>query len=445
MNNHIAKRIGFKEAIDYNYLALTGLRLDAGDIYYSADSTLVHVRDASLKEQSGLELKRLTGKVRYTPKEAQLKDFILQTGASQISADLQLLTPSWDIISTNPELMQVKADVRPSQLTLREALYFVPEMRSNPSMAPLWKKRIDLKGKLGGSLAKLEIPGIEVKDNDKNYLYIKGDAYQVTNTDKMGADITTLTLRTTRQGMLSWLPPNTLPAGVQLPGRLDVDGSIRGGMQLLKPNLAVKTDMGNADIRGEVADFTDMDKIRYQLTLDARNLQAGRILGDTAMGNLSGKVTADGRGTDPNKARIKAGVNIYSFAYNRYTYKNILLDATLISGAYAAKGSVRDTSVQARFDLKGRLDTLHPDIVLRADLDKFDLMATNWTTSPLAIRTCLEAEISNLSPRKLEGFAAISKIQIADDKDLYMLDSILLKAGVVDGLQRSISPGHSGT
>lgn len=436
MNNHTAKRLGFKDAVDYNYLGITGLRLEAGSVYYSADSTLLTVRDASLKEQSGLELKRLTGKVRFTPQEAQLKDFILQTGASHIAADLQLLTPSWDALSSNPELMRVTADVRPSQLAMKEALFFVPDMRTNPSLAPLWKKRLDLKGKLGGSLAKLEIPGIEVRDNDQNYLYVKGDAYQVTDPDKMGADITTLTLRSTRRGMLSWLPPNTLPAGMQLPGRLEVNGSIRGGMQLLRPNLAIQTDMGNAAVRGEVADFTDMDKIRYQLSLDARNLQAGRILGDTAMGNLSGKVTADGRGTDPNKARIKAGVNIFAFTYNRYTYQNILLDATLIHGAYAAKGSARDSAVQARFDLRGRLDTLHPDIALRADIDKFDLMATNWTTSPMAIATCLEAEVSNLSPRRLEGYAAISKIQIADDSELYMLDSILLKAGVADGLQK---------
>ncbi|WP_341836397.1 translocation/assembly module TamB domain-containing protein [Chitinophaga pollutisoli] len=444
MNNYTAKKLGYKEAVDYNYIGLTGLRLDAGDIYYSADSTLLTVRDASLKEQSGLELRRLTGKVRYTPQEAQLKDFILQTGASHIAADLQLLTPSWDALSAHPELMKITADVRPSQLTLREALYFVPDMGSNPSMAPLWKKRLDLKGKLGGTLARMEIPGIEVKDNDRNYLYIKGDAYQVTNTEKVGADITTLTLRTTRQGMLSWLPPGTLPANMQLPGRLDVDGSIRGGIQLLRPDLAIKTDMGNANIRGEVADFTDMEKIRYQLALDTRNLQAGRILGDTAMGNLSGKVTANGKGTDPQKANIKTGVNITSFTYNRYTYQNILLDATLIAGAYGAKGSIRDPNAEARFDLKGRLDTLHPDIALRADLDKLDLMATHWTTSPMSVKTCLEAEVANLRPRRLEAWAIVSKIQLADAENLYSLDSIQLRAGVVEGLQRISLTGPFG-
>ncbi len=435
MNNHTAKRLGFKDAVDYNYLGLTGFRLEANNLYYSADSTLLTLREASVKEQSGLELKALSGQVRYTPKEAQLKDFILQTGASNIAADLQILIPSWDALSSHPELMRITADVRPSHLALKEALFFVPDMRTNASLQPLWKKQLDLKGKLSGSLAQLEIPGIEVKDNDKNYLYIIGDAYQVTNPDKMGADITTLTFRSTRQGLLSWLPPNTLPAGMQLPARLDVDGSIRGGMQLLKPNLAVKTDMGNANIRGEVADFTDMDKIRYQMTLDAQGLQAGRILGDTAMGNLSGKVTADGKGTDPNKARIKAGVNITTFTYNRYTYRNILADATLINGAYAAKGNIRDSNALARFDVRGRLDTLNPDIALRADLDKLDLLATNWTTTPMSVKTCIDAEVSNLSPRRLTGFAAIHKIQLADDQDLYTLDSILLKADVTDGLQ----------
>ncbi|MGN6508331.1 MAG: translocation/assembly module TamB domain-containing protein, partial [Chitinophaga sp.] len=439
MDNHLAPPLQYKNAVDYNHLGITGLFLDVRDLAYSEDSTLVTIRNGSLKEQSGMQLKALRGKVRYTPQEARLQQFLLQTNESRIDADVRLQTESWATVSDQLGLLAGEADIRPSDVALKEALFFVPDMRSNTSLQPLWKKRLALKGRMTGNLAKLVVPGFEVKDNDHNYLYVKGTAFQVTDPDRMGADLTTITLRSTRRGIESWLPPNTLPSSMTLPATMNVNGSIRGGMQLLKPDLAVTTDLGNADIKGQVADFMDMNKIRYDMALGTQNLQLGRILGDTAIGGLNGKFTVKGNGTDPQKADVNAGVNITSFTYNRYTYTGIVMEAALDKGDYSAKGSIADSSARARFDVKGTLDTLHPAITAKADLDKFDLYATNFTTSPLTIKSCLDAELDDLSPRRLNGFAAIHKIQIADAQELYTLDSILLKADADSGQRISLT------
>lgn len=436
MTNHLAPPIAYKQAIDYNNLHIRHLLLDANDIVYSTDSTTLTLLAGAVEEQSGLQLKRLKGKVRYTNQEAQLSNFILQTGESNIDADIHLKAPSWSTISDQLGLLQINADVRPSTLTLKEALFFVPDMRSNPSLQPMWKKRLALKGELNGNLSQLNIPGLEVKDNDQNYLYVKGTAYQVTDPQRMGADLVTVKMLSSKRGIESWLPPNTLPASMQLPNKLIVNGSIRGGMQQLKPDLLVSTDMGNAKLKGEVADFMDTKKIRYDITLNAQNLQLGRILGDTAMGNLNGTVMAKGKGVDPQTANAQANVSIQSFTYNRYTYQAIKMDATLQNGAYTAKGNINDPNAKAIFELAGKLDSLHPAITAKMDLDKFDLMATHFTTDPLVVKSCLDVKLDNLAPRKLSGYAAIHKLQLTDDKDMYSMDSILLKASVENGLQK---------
>lgn len=436
MSNHLAPRLSYKQAIDYNYLNIHHLMLDANDITYSADSTTATLLAGSVEEQSGLQLKRLKGKVRYTNQEAQLSDFILQTSESNVDADIHLKAPSWSTISEQLGLLEIKASVRPSFLALKEALFFVPDMRSNPSLQPLWKKRLSLRGEITGSLAQLNIPGLEVKDNDQNYLYVKGTAYQVTDPDRMGADLVSVKMLSSKRGIESWLPPNTLPASMQLPNKLILNGAIRGGMQQLKPDLMLSTDMGNARLKGEVADFMDMKKIRYNMTLDARNLQLGRMLGDTAMGNLDGTVMAKGKGVDPQTADAQANIDIRSFTYNRYTYQDIQMDATLLKGAYTAKGGINDPNAKAVFDLAGKLDSLHPAISAKMDIDKFDLLATHFTTDPLIVKSCLDVQLDNLAPRKLNGYAAIHKLQLLDDTQMYAMDSILLKASVEEGLQK---------
>ncbi|MRG44213.1 hypothetical protein GFS24_03760 [Chitinophaga sp. SYP-B3965] len=436
MTNQLAPRIAYQQAIDYNYLNIQHLLLDVNDIAYSADSTTATILAGAVTEQSGLQLKKLKGKVRYTNQEVQLSNFLLQTGESNIDADVHIKAPSWSTISEQLGLLEIKADVRPSTLTLKEALFFVPDMRSNPSLQPMWKKRLALHGQLSGSLAQLNIPGLEVKDNDQNYLYVKGTAYQVTDPDRMGADLTTVKMLSSKRGIESWLPPNTLPASMQLPNKLIVNGAIRGGMQQLKPDLLVSTDMGNAKLKGEVADFMDTKKIRYNIALDAQELQLGKILGDTAMGNLNGMVAAKGKGVDPETADAEANIAIRSFTYNRYTYHAIKMDATLQNGAYTAKGNINDTSAKATFELAGKLDSLHPAISAKMDLDKFDLFATHFTTDPLIVKSCLDVQLDNLAPRKLSGYAAIHKLQLSDDKEMYSMDSILLKATVENGLQK---------
>lgn len=436
MTNHLAPRLSYKQAVDYNYLNIQHLLLDANDIAYSADSTTATVLTGALEEQSGLQLKKLKGKVRYTNQEAQLSNFILQTGESNIDADIHLKAPSWSTISEQLGLLEIKASLRPSNITLKEALFFVPDMRSNLSLQPMWKKRLALHGELTGNLAQLNIPGLEVKDNDQNYLYVKGTAYHVTDPQLMGADLVTVKMLSSKRGIESWLPPNTLPASMQLPDKLIVNGAIRGGMKQLKPDLLISTDMGNAKLKGEVADFMDTKKIRYNLALDAQDLQLGRILGDTTMGNLSGMVAAKGKGVDLQTANAQANVAIRTFTYNRYTYHAIKMDATLQNGAYTAKGNINDPNAKAVFDLAGKLDSLHPAISAKVDVDKFDLRATNFSTDSLVLKSCLDVQLDNLAPRKLSGFAVIHKLQLADENEFYSLDSILLKASVENGLQQ---------
>lgn len=444
MNDHLTPRIIYAKALDYSHLNIQKLVLDAEDIAYSADSALVTINKGSMQEQSGLVLQQLHGKVLYTNQEARLSSFLLQTGDSKIDADVHLQTESWATVSDQLALLKIDANVRPSTLAMEEALFFVPDMRNNPSLQPMWKKRLALHGKLDGSLAQLNIPGLEVKDNDQNYLFVKGTAYQVTDPDRMGADLVTVKMLSSNRGIRSWLPANTLPASMQLPNRMSLNGSIRGGMQLLRPDLQLNTDLGNANLKGEVADFMDMANIRYDAALKISDLQVGRLLGDTTMGNLTGNVTAKGKGTDPNTANAKANIGIQSFTYNRYTYTGVKMDASLQNGAYAAKGAIDDSSAKANFDIAGKLDSLNPAIVARADLDKLDLYATNFTTSPMTVRSCLEVKLDNLAPHKLSGYAAIHKIQLMDDKEMYALDSILLKAGVEEGLQKVSLTGPFG-
>lgn len=428
--------VRYKNAVDLNHLALAGVVIKANDIGYNADSTHAHITTGSLTEKSGLALQQLKGNILYTNTEINLGNFLLQTAASKIDADVQLRVPSWSTLSDNLGAMQIKADLRPTTLTLREALYFAPDLSRQKSMQPMWRKQLSLKGRLDGSLAQLQIPGLEVQDNDRNYLYVKGSAANVTETDKLGIDLINIKMLSSNAGLRSWVPAGTIPNSVQLPNRLQLTGAVRGGMQQVHPNLLLSTDFGNLSVKGDLAQFTDPDKLSYNITLLADRLQTGAFIKDTTLGALNGTIYAKGSGTDMQKAVADANVNIKTFTYNRYTYHNIVLDGGLKRGVYNATGNIDDNAVQLDLKLSGKIDSLRPDIVAFVDLQKFDMKTTGFSKDTMTIKATLDARVNDLRPRQLNAFADIYKIQVADKTDIYALDSITVRADNDSGMQR---------
>ncbi|UYQ94902.1 translocation/assembly module TamB [Chitinophaga horti] len=438
MDNPDSAAIKYKNAFDANHMGLVNVILKANDIAYNADSARANISEGSLAEKSGVQVQQLKGRVLYTSSEVNLGDFLLQTAASKIDADVRIQAPSWSTLSDNLGALQINADLRPTTLALREALYFAPDLSTNASMKPLWRKLLSIRGQLEGSLAQLQIPGLEVKDNDQTYLYVRGAAANVTETDKLGLDLVALKVTATRYGISTWVPAGTIPNTVQLPGHLQLTGALRGGMQRVHPNLRLTTDFGNLSVNGDVANFTDPAKLSYQLTLVADRLQTGRFIRDTTLGALNGKIYAKGSGTDVQKAVADANINIASFTYNRYTYHNILLDAGLKQGAYRAKGNVDDPAVQLKLELSGKIDSLRPDITAFADLQKFDMHTTNFSKDTMSIKATLDARVNSLQARKLDASADIYKIQVANKSDIYALDSITLRADADSGMQRVV-------
>lgn len=438
MDNDEAPPIKYKNALDFNHLGLAGMVLKAANISYNSDSAKASITEGTLTEKSGLALKALKGNVLYTNSEVNLSNFLLQTAATKIDADVLVRTVSWSTLSDNLGALQIKADIRPSTIAAREGLYFVPDMADSASLKPVWRKQLSLKGKLDGSLAQLQIPGLEVQDNDHNYLFVKGSASNVTETDKLGIDLVNVKMVSSNDGIRTWVPAGTIPASVQLPNRLQLTGSVRGGMQQLHPDLQLASDFGHVTVKGDVANFTDPEKLDYSLTIIANELQTGRFIRDTTLGALNGTIFAKGAGTDLNTAVADAKLDIRSFTYNRYTYQNIVFDAGLAKGAYKATGSVNDPAVQVKLDVTGKTDSVHPDITAMMDLARFDLYATGFSKDTMSVKALLNARVTNLQPRQLNAFADISRIQVADKSEIYTLDSITLRADTDSDTQRIV-------
>ncbi|RAI97878.1 uncharacterized protein DUF490 [Chitinophaga skermanii] len=424
-----------KQGIDYMHLGLLPVVLQASDIYYSSDSTSATLQHAFLKEKSGIVLHELKGKVKYTAAGAALQQLILQTHESKIDADVDLKVRDWATLADNLSQLQINANIRPTTVALKEGLYFAPSLANNPSMRPIMQKRLALNGVIRGTMESLQIPNFHAQDNQGTILDVQGTAQHVTDSKRIEVNLPKLRVQGTRSSLASWLPAGTLPTNIQLPNNLLLTGNVRGGMQRVHPNLFLNTSFGNAAITGDIAHFTDMKKISYDVEVKAQQLAVGKFLSDTTIGALNGNIVAKGYGTDPKQAKLDGDINIQSFTYNNYTYHNIALNAQLENSFYKATGFVRDSSLRTQFQAEGKIDTLQPRLSASLDVDKFDLYKTNFMAEPFTLKACLLAKVDNLAPRNLNGYVLIDRVQFAEKENIYSLDSILVRARTEDGLQ----------
>lgn len=415
---------------DYNHLLLTNLNSKISNIRYTPDSIVAGVKSLTVRDWSGFAIRKANMNVIFTPHSLVLQNFLLQTNKSIFRKHIAVTVPSWAGISDHLDQLGLDANLDSVQVALGEWLPFVPDARKNKSFAPLWNKQLTLAAILKGNLGLLKINQLYVNDHEGNLIKTaNGQVEHVTDMDRLTADLPELFIQSGNKPLRSWLPAGTLPDTPRLPENMVITGMFKGGMKNMLTQLQLKSDYANATVNAQLANITDSIHSTYDVNIPNFRVHPGIMLYDTTLGWVSGKLNATGQGYTMKQMMAKAAVQLNEATYNRYTYHDISMNASLNKGAFSAQGETGDTSITTVFDISGVLgDTSIQSLQANMDITKADLFATHWYTEPLTLRGNLIADFSSLEPQRLEGTAFLTDWQIGTQGQVFPLDSIALVA-----------------
>ncbi|HEY8397176.1 MAG TPA: hypothetical protein VIK80_04495, partial [Flavihumibacter sp.] len=436
MQNLEEKPSRYKNAIDFNYVGLSLSDANFSSIRWEDDSLQAEIKSLVLREKSGFELKQAHGKLRYNPETIGLDNYYLQTGRSQLANSLEILLPKDDSGKLLTDRIGIRASLPQSTLTVAEALYFAPELREDTALAKLWDKQLFLSGRLSGNLQALLLSQFRIRDNVGNDINLQGTLRNLTDPNRLGADLGSIDIRSGKKSILSWLTPQQLPSNIELAEHIHLTGRLNGSMKKFSTDLNLNSSFGMMKASGQVANLDNKQTASYALELREFDMDAGKWMKDSTIGRLNIKGRLNGSGLDPQTMKTNLDLAIRAAGWNGYNYQNIGVKGELNQGAYKALVESRDSNFLATVDLSGKLqDSSLPTIQGRISVDRADLHKVGLSTQPMIVKGLFDLDLRSTTPRELEGEVLVHQVQYADGEKQYQLDSIQLIARRDSGMQ----------
>ncbi|MEO9144569.1 MAG: translocation/assembly module TamB domain-containing protein [Ginsengibacter sp.] len=420
--------------MDYSHLGIQQLSLTASNLEYATDTILASIQSASMKEKSGFILNKFTANFYMIPNGVFLTNLYIKTPGSELRDRLYVTYASTDAIAKNPGELGLYIDLQKSKINVKDLWTFVPQIKAQTaSLSPNATFYIDAKitGKVSDlNFQKLKVRGLTASDINATGI-IKG----MPDPKKIIADLTIHNFQSSQKDILSLIPKNTLPSNITLPHTIAASGQIKGGINDLYTGLNINTSFGNAKIDGSLVNITDKHKARYNMVLQAKNLQVGTFIQNPKIGSLTGIFKVKGNGYDPVTANANFDGTISEISLNNYTYHHIKTEGKIADKNYKLTASVHDANLDATLNADGIFSGKYPTLHLKATIDSIKTLPLHFTSQPVKYHGKIEGNFNNINPDSLDGRLLVTHSILINNGKRVTLDSAEVIADNTPGNQ----------
>jgi len=391
-----------KKGMDYAHLAVKGLALTADNFTYSADSISGHISRGELGEQSGFRLTQLHTRFFYSDRRVWLKDLLVRTPGSFLQRSAAMEYDSVMGIVKHPARTRLDIDLVNSRVQVRDILYFAPFLASQPAFADanaVWS----IDARTTGTLDVLNIQRLQFSGIRDLRLDVAGSLLHPMDTSRIMADLTIRELSGSRDALVGLLPKGVLPDNIDIPTRFDLRGKVAGSMEGFQSDLVLNTSSGMLRLKGFVRQFRSASNATYDLVLDTKGLDLGKILKDSVYGTVTANFTVKGRGYDRHTANANFSGRVQSAVYRGYTYEGFAIDGSVADQHAELKSSINSAAVHFELNASAELSRKFPALRLDWQVDTVDLLALHVLKDTLAFSGHVHADFADTNPDSLQG------------------------------------------
>lgn len=427
----------FKNSFDYNHIRLKDINIAGDSITYDGVNYFAHISNASLNEKSGFKLKQLKAAVQYAGNNAVVNNFIISTNNNLLQGNAAVSFLSADKILSAPSTVKINASINNSTVKLDDLLYFNPSLNSNASFRPLLGKGFFINTKVGGTLEKLHIPSLSLKEGGL-LLLASADIYHPTDVKKLKVDFQLKEFSGTKKELLALLPPNTIPDSFlqYIPASFSLKGKFNGGMNDFTTDMKLTGSDGSISVKGNASNITDIKTAKYDLDIAADDLKVGKLLNDSSMKNFTGAVKIKGRGFEPSTADMEYNATVKDFVYNDYRYHGLRTKGSMRLNVIEADIQSEDSNLLFSSSSIIDLNNKNQAVKTTTQIQQADLQKLGFTKDSVIIKTNIEGNLTLDEAGRLHGTATVSKAGIVYNGRQNVFDSVKLVAKDSAGVQQ---------
>lgn len=416
-----------QKGIDYSHLDLQKFNLKAEKLHYGNDTISGNIKSLAANEKRGLQIQSLTTDFFYGPKNASLDNLYVRTPQTLLRNKIKVVYPSLAALKKELGSLTIDADLIDSKVGFKDILLFAPDLQKTNPFKSNPKAVLAINARVRGKVRDLDISQFEMSGIGSTKVSLSGKIKGLPDAQKAYYDLNIKKVSSTSKDIYAFVPAGTIPNNIQIPSQLNLQGKFKGSVENFKTNLALNSSFGNAKVDA-LFDQRIKKREKYDATVYLLDFDLGRLIKNDSIGKITLKAKVKGNGLDPKTANAAIDGLVQKAVFNRYTYKDLALKGNIENGFFAVKSGMKDPNLN--FDLTASGDTKdkYPSIKLKLNLDIADLEKLNLHAGPMKLRGNVDADIANSNPDFLNGKVFLSNIQILQDKEPIVLDSVRVMA-----------------
>lgn len=411
------------KGIDYSHMDLDKFNLKADKLYYGNDTISGNIKSLAVNDKSGLQIQSLKTDFFYGPKNASLENLYLRTPQTLLQNKIKVAYPSLNALKKDIANLSLDANLHQSKIGFKDILLFAPDLQKTNPFKSNPNAILYLNTRLSGKVKDLTIPQFEMSGIGTTKVSVSGKIKGLPDAQKAYYDLDIKKLSSTSKDIYGFVPAGTIPKNIQLPSQLSLQGKFKGSVQNFKTNLALNSSFGNAKVDA-LFDQRVKKREKYDATVYLLDFDLGRLIKNDSIGKITLKAKVKGKGLDPKTAQADLDGLVQKAVFNKYTYRDLALKGNIENGSFAVKSGMKDPNLNFDLTASGNTKEKYPSVQLKLNLDIADLEKLNLHAGPMKLRGNIDADIANSNPDFLNGKVFLSNVQVLQDKEPIVLDSI---------------------
>lgn len=408
------------EPFDPNHFTLLDIDLSATEILYDTTNDIaIDIETLSFREKNGLAVEKLSGIVKMNSTIAELSSIELIFGKTRLHIDGHA---SYNSLS---DLKSADGDITisKSQIAVSDLLTFQPHLADSLGINLPPDAMVTIEAKAYGNLAKAVVEMFELQTLDSTSISFAGKAEGLNDLNTSVLDVSVRQLYTTMSDVRQILPDSLFPDSLDLPSWVKLHGKVSGSVNQPKIVSTVTTNRGVVTADGLLDISSDIPA--YKASITGRSIQAGRLSGQSALGDVNFDLSIDGRGFNTRDLKTKVDLVIKDVIYNEYVFHNFAVNGTIDKFLFSGKATLNDENLE--FELNADLDYNGDIPVYKAqfDMKNMDLLALKVTEKPLQTRFTVDVDLMTNDFKIMNGRLDVRKVAVFNGEKLYAVDSML--------------------
>ncbi|MFY7965156.1 MAG: translocation/assembly module TamB domain-containing protein [Chitinophagaceae bacterium] len=393
--------------------------------------TLFADLNLNAKERSGLELKQLKAKFKFTPRIMELKQMDLRLNKSHLTNYYAMKFKNFDDdfaeYATN---VIMDAHFKDSYINSDDVAYFATDLKT-------WKKELQINGNFLGTVSDFKVENLIAKEKDNSTtitgsLAMKG----LPDMDKTIINFNDGTVKTNHKDLAAIIPALK---GVNNPditalGTILFTGSFNGTTSDFETKGTVTTSLGNITTDLSMQLPTKKDPT-YSGEIKIDKFDLGKFLKEDKLGIVD--FTGKFNGSSFKLANLKTKLDGYfnSFVFNGYNYQNITTNGTFLNKYFKGELKVDDPNFDMNGQVEADLSKPIPSFNILADITKTNLQKLNFVKDELHLTGLLDVYFAGTNIDNFLGSAKLLNASISNANSKLDFDSLTLTSGYLDSIK----------